>query len=178
MVTPIKLFYYFFIIFGGVLVIFGIYYSIISNEASEWPSVDGTIGSTSIRTHYSTMYNATPNTNTSTKTYYPEITYSWLIDGQSYEGKRYGFGYSHPDYSEKSEAKKAAKNYRTGQVIEVFYNPKNPEQAVIDRSEMIVSYIPLLMGIFFSAVGVLFLKLSPQLEEGYHRYMEAQKKPK
>ena len=174
-ISPIKAFCYFFIAIGVLLIIFGVYFTILSNGASAWPSVKGTIADTKIQTHLSTINNPTTK-STFNKTYYPEITYSWSIDGKSYQGKRYGLGYTHPKYPEKMKAKKAVKDFLPGQSIEVFYDPNNPMDAVIDRSEKLVSFIPLFMGLFFLAVGLLFLKISPKLEEGYRRNMENKKK--
>ena len=174
---PVKLFCNFFIVIGVVLILFGVYFTILSNEASSWPSVKGSIANTRIQTHISTLNNLTTR-STFNKTYYPEITYSWIVDGKSFKGTRYGLGYTHPKYPEKTKAKKAAKNFLPGTSIKVFYNPNSPKDAVINRSEKIVSYIPLLMGLFFLAVGLLFLRLSSKLEEGYRHYMENQRKPR
>jgi len=90
-------------------------------------------------------------------------------------GARYGFGYSHADYSERTKAEDAAERFRPGQAITVFYDPNSPADAVIDRSQKGVAFIPALIGLFFPAVGLLFLKVSPQLEEGYRRSMETQR---
>jgi len=175
--SPIKIFCYFFIFFGVVLITFGVYFTILSNGASAWPSVKGAITNTFVQTHISTINNPTTK-STFSRTYYPEITYSWVVDGKSYKGSRYGLGYSHPKYPEKMTAKKVAKDFLPGQSIEVFYDPNSPKDAVIDRSEKLVSFIPLLMGLFFLAVGLLFLKISPKLEEGYRRNMENKMKLK
>jgi hypothetical protein len=62
--------------------------------------------------------------------YVPEVEYVFSVGGVDYRGHRIGIGEIAPD---SPEAKAALERYKVGRTGPVFYNPANPEEAVLER---------------------------------------------
>ncbi|MEM9597289.1 MAG: DUF3592 domain-containing protein, partial [Acidobacteriota bacterium] len=64
-------------------------------------------------------------------TYWPDIRYSFQLDGSEYEGKRYSFRNATGD---SRAANEVLQRYPVGDEITCWVDPDNPSQSVIDRS--------------------------------------------
>ena len=96
--------------------------------------------------------------------YYPSIAYRWEVDGQTYSGSRYRLGTTHDKFNEREDAVAAAVKYRNGAPITVYYDPKNPSEAVLDNSLSVAVFAPLLLGFLFAPVGWLGLRHQDKLK--------------
>jgi hypothetical protein len=66
-----------------------------------------------------------------TVTFLPRVSYTYAVEGQEFHGEQIGFG-----KFELSAAKKAhaiVEPYPVGENIKVFYNPLDPQEAVLER---------------------------------------------
>lgn len=144
---------------------FGIYFIFYSNEARSWPSVQGEVVGTTVRTYTARAGSVTTSRDRERlRSFYPAITYRWTVDGRSYQGSRYSLGEAHDDYPERAEAEQAAATYPAGGPIAVFYDPADPASAVLDRSQQGGAFVPLPLGLLMLAIGVFGLKKLPQIQ--------------
>ena len=107
----------------------------------------------------------TGTTGTSRNRYYPEITYRWTVDGQSYEGDRYRLGETHEKYLEREAAVVAAGAFKNGMPIPVYYQVDHPSSAVLDPSLSVGVFVPLPLGLLFLASGWALLRFRPAIEK-------------
>jgi hypothetical protein len=59
--------------------------------------------------------------------YFPDVGYSYEINGQKYEGRRFCYA----RYYSEEFSQKVAELHPVGSQIQVFYNPKNPQDTVL-----------------------------------------------
>jgi hypothetical protein len=64
-------------------------------------------------------------------TYIPHVKYAYQVDGQDYQGDQIGFGT--PKFSMARKANAIIDQYPVGGQISVFYNPLDPDEAVLDQ---------------------------------------------
>lgn len=94
-------------------------------RAARWPSVQGRIVRCGLRTVDSkTADGAHGRGNV------PDVEYAFSVDGVDYRGKRIGIGEILPN---SPEVEAAVELYRVGRTGPVYYNPDNPEEAVLER---------------------------------------------
>ncbi len=65
-------------------------------------------------------------------TYSPDIEYRYEVDGQTYTSDQHVYG--EISSSDRAGAKKAVRKFPVGKSVRVYYNPADPEDAVLDRS--------------------------------------------
>ncbi len=93
-----------------------------------WPSVSGQVTSSSV-TLETTQADSDSRLES---TYYPSVSYDYRVDGQALKGSRVGVGGA-KGFSRKEDAEAAARPYPVGSKVDVYYNPANPEYAVLVR---------------------------------------------
>ena len=84
-----------------------------------WPSASGTVVESELRSR---------RRGSSRRIYYPHIVYSYNVMGQAYMGKRIGPG----KYSGTTTAREIVAKYPSGASVEVYYDPQNPSEAVLE----------------------------------------------
>jgi hypothetical protein len=67
-----------------------------------------------------------------TVTFQPRVTYTYAVEGQDYQGDQIGFGKF--EFSAARKAKGIVENYPVGENVQVFYNPLDPQDAVLERT--------------------------------------------
>lgn len=65
--------------------------------------------------------------------YIPEVIYTYLVGGILYENKRIDFG-SSPRFVNRKKAESFMEPYQVESNITVYYNPDNPQDAVLSQS--------------------------------------------
>lgn len=63
--------------------------------------------------------------------YYPQVAYEYEVRGQRYQSQRIAFG--NIGYGSPRKAEELASRYVMGGPVQVFYDPANPDQAVLER---------------------------------------------
>lgn len=144
-------------VLGGL--VFGVHgYTVYQNGvASEnWPTAEGTVIQSEIK-----KSERTTGTGSSKRTevrHIPQVAYTYTVDGQSYRSSRITFGAINA-----LNAGATVNRYPKGKSIEVFYDPKNPDEAVLQPGAQTTS------SIFFMGLGAIFAviglkQLSTQLK--------------
>ena len=137
---------------GVVLMAWGGYEIKGSRESGSWPSVQGTISSSSVSKR--TSRGSDHRTRT---TYYPKVGFQYQVDGRRYTSSRIAFGTGESGGSAKW-ARKVVNTYPVGKTVAVYYNPQDPQYGVLESGFTWRSLIVLLAGIAFFAAGVLCVK--------------------
>ena len=96
-------------------------------DSDEWPTVQGTVTDTRIEESY--------DSEDSEYSYKPKITYEYLVDGETYEASRIDFRFFPKSYGTRSAAQNFINQLTTGARVTVYYNPNNPERAVLVREQ-------------------------------------------
>lgn len=65
--------------------------------------------------------------------YFPKVVYEYHVGGQTYQGDRIIFG-SFPPTKRPDEAQRKLTQYPLHSTGQVFYNPQNPSESVLEQS--------------------------------------------
>jgi len=88
----------------------------------------------------------------------PYVSYRYTVDQQDFEGARIGVYTANT--STESSAKRQLINYPSGKTVRVFYNPRNPKEAVLDIK------MSLWLKVFWLALTAFFLVAGVQMWRG------------
>ena len=115
------------------------------SDSENWPSTTGYIISSNIVRHPSKHG----------YTYGANITYQYSINDHTYSSNRISYG----DYSSSDgeHANQLVTQYYVGRNVTVFYNPKNPSEAILEPGATFFSYMFLLAGILPIVIGIIIL---------------------
>ena len=69
-----------------------------------------------------------------TTSYYPVVVYEYQVGGHGYQGQRLSFGNEIGWGGFTGVAQKKVDQYPPGSVVPVYYNPENPNEAVLEVS--------------------------------------------
>ncbi|NJD61017.1 MAG: hypothetical protein C3F13_01220 [Anaerolineales bacterium] len=123
-----------------------------AEESTRWLATTGAIKESRVK-QGSSMLMSSDEDGESTPVYTPEISYTYQVAGVEYASKRISFGGT-KSYSKPENAEKDVALYPVGKEMTVYYDPKNPKEAVLDRTAKISNMI-LIMGIMFIIIGVV-----------------------
>lgn len=137
-----------FVVIGGAFAFFGYRSYQLGTQSKAWPVTDGSV-------IQSEVVKRTRTTGTGTKRHkvvehIPEVAYAYKVDGQSYRSSRITFGAAN-----KLDAGKTLARYPKGKHIQVFYNPRKPDQAVLEPgADSTVSLVFIGLGVGLAFMGV------------------------
>jgi hypothetical protein len=89
----------------------------------------------------------------STPVFLPEISYTYQVSGAEFTSKRMTYAGT-KSYSKRENAEEAVALYPIGTQLMVYYDTKNPKEAVVDRTAK-RSNMMLIFGIMFIFVGLV-----------------------
>ena len=139
-----------FIFTGIIFLVIGLIFRGKVKKAQTWPVVSGTVESTEIKAHKTTTKQGRSGYRTSTS-YEPVVHYTYTVNGQSYTGKRIAYsGFQGAEVT----AQEKLKQYPQGGSVQVHYNPKKPQDALLEVS-MDATRVYNIMGLIFIVVGVV-----------------------
>ncbi|MEW5718265.1 MAG: DUF3592 domain-containing protein [Chloroflexota bacterium] len=133
---------------GALCLFIGLRNRAHARASTEWLNVPGNLlsfeitrGKTKRQTHY-----------------YPHLEYEYTVNGTRYTSKRISFGYL--AYDSEDEVKSDIERQIRGNPVKVYYNPKNPKDAVLicggaSGSAVLIGIgvmlivLPLLFGLYF-----------------------------
>lgn len=113
---------------------------LLSRAAQDWPSTPCKILTAEIETHR----------GDDSTTYSAEFTFQFEVDGKTWVGDQFSFVNSSGG---RQAAKHTLKQYPVGSEHICYYDPENPEFAVLDRENKNLSYFNLFVPLIFSLVG-------------------------
>jgi hypothetical protein len=138
-----------FLVSGGLLAVgLGGREFFLGRESMHWLRTDGVIRSAQLSSESGTDGGTT---------YGAKVSYEYRVDGFSYVGTRICFG----DYqtSEGGHARSILDRYGPGAKVPVFYDPSNPNRAVLETGVHGGVWLPLGVGsAFWIVAAFLFLK--------------------
>ena len=91
-----------------------------------------------------------------TVTFLPRVAYAYVVDGHYYQGDQIGFGRF--EFSAERIANGIIGNYPVGEKVQVFYNPLDPQEAVLERTIFRPSSY-LISGLIFILVMLVMISL-------------------
>ena len=144
-----------FILFGVFCLSIGVVGLVCGLASRDWLRTDGVITAASVyaQTGVSGPDSITPDT------YGAKISYDYKVAGVTYTGTRVGFG---DLVGSEKRAQAIVSHYQPGTTVSVFYSPKNPKSAVLERGVFGGTWIGFGVGIAMMTVGLWsFFKKSP-----------------
>ena len=163
------------VILGLTLIIFGVQFISEAEDSSNWPSVEGTVQSVSVKRKLDTQ-----NSNRTTRYFYT-VNYRYEADGKQRTASRFSLGDGNRAgkmYRELDEAQKAANlAYPRGSKITVYYNPSDPDSTVIQPGKNWGTYVPLIIGLLFAGSGAFLFRLAKTIEQKQADQTSASKLP-
>lgn len=123
-----------------------------------YPSVKGEIVETTV------SYNQIQSSELRSVSVSPHAVYKFVVDGKEYVGKKINiyksFSYSNLDPDAATEtADKFLEKYPIGSKVTVYYNPENPEDAIIEAGFDLVGIGVTLAGLLLMIVaGIVIVK--------------------
>jgi hypothetical protein len=123
-------------------------------DSATWKKTQGEVLSAQVQESTNTDTDGRTST-----TYRPFITYRYFVGDQEYLGDRLRFGGSIYT-SDRSGAENTVRQYTPGTVIDVYYDPDNPEDAVVERdlSSGLVAFLAV-AGVFLLCAVIVFVLL-------------------
>ena len=149
-----------FITIGVVLIILHRHNKRKAEESMSWLETIGTVIESKVDQGSNVLMS--DDDGETTPVFLPEISYTYQVAGLEYTSKRLSFTGT-KSFSKRENAEEAASHYPVGAQLPVYYNPKNPKEAVSDRtakrSNMILTFgiLFLIIGIATVIIGVLVL---------------------
>ena len=107
-------------------------------QSENWDKGTATITSSEIEKTESKSKDAQGFTQTSTS-YGVSVKYSYTVEGGNYEGNTVGFGTM--SHNERSDAQDELKSFPKGKTIDVYYDPENPSDSVLNKGVFWPMYI-------------------------------------
>jgi len=143
------LFFGFLIFFAlGVLMLyFGFNSMKTLRESKSWQSVKGEIVSSTVEIRQE------ESNGKMIEMYYPNIRYGYFVAGSQFFNNKISFG----DYgsNKRRTASKICNNYPADLAVTVYYNPKDPQNSVLERKAGLGNLVTLGVGILFILGGIL-----------------------
>jgi hypothetical protein len=147
--TFLTVFFATFMAIGAFILAFSLLGVMDSMEISEWPSTEGTVTSGDV---YSEWFSSGKHISDGYYLYYPRVTYTYNVSGAEYQCDNIW----RLDHQSKipNEAYGVIYSYPQGMNVTVYYDPSDPSQAVLDRSEEVSPLAAVAVGVALLALGV------------------------
>lgn len=126
--------------------------------AREWQAVSGRVLRSEVEERLVSVRVSTSTARRRlAKRHQPRMVYEYWVGSQHYESQRLFLG-EVVLYSSAAEAQKMLERYpKPGEPVTVWYDPRNPAEAVLQKSLHWQFWVVLLLGVGLSGVGLVFL---------------------
>ena len=142
----IALFFAIFILAGGIIAGFGVRNIVHAYESRNWPHTNGPVVYSEVERHSGRKRGSS---------YSPSIKYQYSIQEQQYEGDMIAFGMKNVSAGQ-GFAERFVKKYPQGKDIQVFYNPLEISESVLEPGLSKRSFILFAFGMSFMLGGICF----------------------
>lgn len=119
-----------------------------AEESARWSTTQGEITKSDLRREASIE-----STNS---LYYPDVEYKYEFLDTEYIGQRISFG-GETGYSMRSKTEEILEKYPVGQSMTVYYDPNEPEEAVLERNMGTGGKLFMWLGLAFVIFSLCFL---------------------
>lgn len=114
-----------------------------ANKSVEWPTAMGRVIFSDVR----------EDSDEDGASYHADVSYEYVVNDREYLSDQVSFGqYGSSNYSHAAEI---VRRYPVGERVTVYYNPEQPETAVLEPGVTWSSYMVLVMGLCFMGVPLL-----------------------
>lgn len=138
----------FFIAFGIVLIVMNIRSKKKSEASQSWPVTNGKVVESKVKKERGVE----DEDGDANYFYTVNVDYEYEVGGLLYKNKKLSFG-SHPSYNKQARAQEHLAQYPLGATVNVYYDPTNPQEAVLERVAR-SSKLGMIFGIVMLVVGV------------------------
>lgn len=91
--------------------------------------------------------------------YYPHVEYEYQVGGQTYENKRIQPGSSREGIRhEETVQNNVTREYPAGKEVRVYYNPNNPAESAVKKSNPLLVFMGLPMTIVFDIGLIVYFR--------------------
>ena len=145
-----------FALVGAGIVYLGINAYLGSAATVNWPSVTGTILTSSVNTTYQCTNTGGTGTYGTAQScgyvYTPLVSYRYIVNGITYTGHNINLNYVSSD---SASAYAQVQEYQVGTNVSVYYNPQAPYTAVLQTGATVGNLFLPLFGAAFLIVGII-----------------------
>lgn len=99
--------------------------SALSQASLDWPSVEGLITRSELK-----VWSSSSSTRKGANKHDVRVTYEYVVAGRSYSNDVVRFDQNNGSRSEKQ---KMVSSHPVGKLVDVFYNPDDPDQSVLQK---------------------------------------------
>jgi hypothetical protein len=147
------------LIIGVVLIVFGSKFILMAQQTKDWQKTEATVTKINLIETRSSS-NSTTSKQT---TFEVSVLYQYQVQGQHYQSEKYSYGDGtiiKSRLKNRTIAQQWLDNspYQKGNKISVYYDPKDHKTAVIEVGANIWTFIPLIVGLFFTVIFGLILR--------------------
>jgi hypothetical protein len=114
-----------------------------ARASASWPSVQGQVTSSEVER----------STSEGDTSYLPQVDYAYTVNDVSYRGDRITFGQN--SYGSRRGAEEVVARYPVGQTVAVYYDPVEPDSAVLEPGVSSGSYIVISIGAVFVLISLV-----------------------
>jgi len=139
-----------FLMVGLILLAIGARQLYQGEQSKSWPTVQGKIALAEL----GKRVDRDSDNSTVSTTYSADISYDYIVDDVAYVNGDVQFGAV--SSSDPSSARRLLQRYPVGKVVTVYYNPAQPQQAVLEPGIAGVTWILPGIGLLFAVVGTGF----------------------
>ncbi len=111
--------------------------------SANWPHVMGKMLKAEV-TSSTTQRRDNEGRSYTDTTYYPSVTYEFVLNGQTYQSNR--LSAQDNGYSKSTDALNAIEQVNSGDGVTVYYNPQNPKEAMLKPGISGNSFVSLVFG--------------------------------
>lgn len=140
-----------FVSIGGALITYAIKMSAKARESLSWPSTEGEVA------HSAVTYQTDSSQTTGGTTYKADVSYRYKVNGVDYSSSRIALL---DLVSTTGRAQNIVERYPDNSKVEVYYNPTNVSEAVLEPGSSAGINFLYLVGGLFAAGGLFFLIMS------------------
>ena len=143
-------------VLGLLLFAVGMWMLTEAMASKDWPVVEGKVVTPNV---VGRLRQAT-NARHRSLEYIVEVTYRYQVAGRSYQAKRYSLGMGNTTadgFSDRTEARQwiSQSPYQPGQTVQVYVDPEDPENTVLNAGIQGSTWIPLIIGSLFFLLGFM-----------------------
>jgi len=141
-----------FLMIGGAIISFAIRMAAKARQSLSWPSIEGEIS------HSAVLYQTNTTDRTAAPTWKADIAYRYKVGGRNYSSSRISI----LDFasSSTSRAENIVSRYPDKSTVQVYYNPTDPSDSVLEPGSAGGVNVAYLVGGLFAAAGLFFLIMS------------------
>ncbi len=112
-----------------------------------WPTSSGTVILSEVSSYDSRSDGKT------TRMYTANVRYRYAVNGVQYHSGRVSLGDS--STSSAADKRAIAERYPVGSQVTVYYDPDQPQDALLEVGPVLITYIPLVFGLLATIAGIL-----------------------